>query len=242
MSLTAEEIARRESEVMCDPETVKVRVRVERIGQLVVPDARGSLEEQAIFKVFTFEDNHILERATRYEQPVGDRGDTASATEPNEFRRLMVKRNLLDWSLDLPIERENGWMTPECYEKVSRVAAPLVDAFLREFETKSWVTEEDERLINRQSAILFSESSRGVADACEAVSLFCTLGNYWEKFGLNKDNLRQIPHREYLLLKLMIGREADAIRAKTSPRKQPVTRIAGAGGRTRPSMAKRIPL
>jgi len=242
MSLAAEEIAKREWEAMSNPDEVRVRIRVSRVGSIYTPNPEGSLEEEAVFKVFTFGDNHILEKATGYKEHVGDRGNEVTVTEPNEFKRLMVKRNLLSWTLDIPIERCDGWMTPECYERVSRIAAPVLDAFIREFELKSYVTEEEERLINRQSAILFSESSRGVADACEAVSLFCTLGNYWEKFGINKNSLVHFPQREYLMLKLMIGRESDAIRTKTSAKKQPVTRIAGRGGRTRPSTGKRISL
>lgn len=241
MTLTAEQIAKREWEAMSEPDIVRVKVGVSRVGNLCLPDSNSSDKEEAVFKVLTFGDNHILDKATRYEEVLGDRRGITTITEPNEFRRLMVKKNLLDWSLDIPIERENGWMTTECYERVSRTAAPILDAFLSEFEAKSWITEDEEKTINRQSAILFSDSSRGVADACEAVSLFCTLGNYWEKFGLGRDELREIPYREYLLLKLMIGKESDATKAKSNrATNKGGTRVAGRGGRTRPSAGRRI--
>jgi len=243
MSLTAEQVARREWEAMTEPDKVKVKVRVSQRGNVYFPDPDGPEEEEATFSVFTFGDNHVIDKATRYEEDAGDRGDSITVTEPNEFRRLMIKKNLLDWSLGIPIEREGGWMTPECYERVSRVAAPILDAFLKEFEAKSGITEEEERIINRQSVILFSENSRGVTDACEAVSLFCTLGNYWEKFGLNRDALAYIPQREYLLLKMMIGKESDSIKTKAGRKKKTGgTRIAGPGGRTRPMGGTRIPL
>jgi hypothetical protein len=78
-----------------------------------------------------------------------------------------------------------------------------------------------------------------VADACEAVSLFCTLGNYYEKFGLDRDRLWELPYREYLLLKMMIRQEGEARQREESRRKTSAhsgTKIvAGHGGRARPS-------
>jgi len=146
-----------------------------------------------------------------------------------------VKRNLLSWTLDIPIEREDGWMTAECYERVKNVPAPLMEAFLDEFESSATVSRKEEEKITRQSIVLFGRNSRGVADACEAVSMFCTLGNFWEKFGIGKRvSITDMPFREYMMLKMMVGKENEAIKPTTSPRK-PLTKIAGAGGRPRAS-------
>jgi len=241
MSLTAEEIARREWEAMSDPDQVKVKVRVSERYGLLLPDDNGEREEEAVFKILTFGDNHVLEKATRYTVESEETRGRTNAYDPNEFRRLLLKKNLLFWTLSVPIEREEGWMTPECYERIGTIPAPLLEAFLDGFEHQTAITEEEERILHRQASILFSESSRGVSDACEAVSLFCTLGNYWEKFGLDKDKLRDFPQKEYLLLKMMIGKESEAIKSKHKS-SQPTTRIAGPGGRTRPSRGKRIPM
>ena len=242
LSSTAEKEARRIWTALSEPEKVHVHVSVSWASGLCLPDKEGQDEVQATFSTFTFGDNHVIEMASSSRVRVGERGtSTMTDTEPNEFRRLLVKKNLLSWSLDIPIEREDGWMTPESYERVSRVPAPLMQAILIQYEGTMGITDEEEAIINRQSGILFSENSRGVTDACEAVGLFCTLGNFWEKFGVGRNELPVLPYREYLLLKMMVGKEGEAMRHRTRP-KQSQTKVAGPGGRIRPSAGKRIAL
>ena len=125
-------------------------------------------------------------------------------------------------------------MTAESYRRVSSVPAPLLEALLDKYEERIQVSKEDEELIHRQSAILFSKNSRGVADACEAVSLYCTLGNYWEKFGLDRFSILSLPYREYLMLKIMIGKEGES--HKVAHHKPSPSRVA-MGGSIRPSRA-----
>ena len=203
---------------------------------MCLPSPSGDREEEAVFSVVTFGDNHAIEKAVTSEMDVGDGRTKVSVADLNEYKRLLVKRSLLSWTLDIPVERDaSGWMTKECYERVSRIPAPLMAAFLRGLEDSMDVTDDEERRIDRQSALLFSRTGRGVADACEAVSMFCTLGNYWEKFGLNKFELPKLPYKEYLLLKIMLGKEAEASRVASRPKPGSTTKIAGAGGRVRPS-------
>ena len=114
----------------------------------------------------------------------------------------------------------------------------MMEAFLDRFEQSIQVTEQEEKMMERQSAVLFGKTGRGVADACEAVSLFCTLGNFAEKFGIDRFQLPGLPMREYTLLKMMIGKEGDASRRNNTMGKPKAnTRIATAGGRIRPSRA-----
>jgi len=244
-TITAEETARREWDSIQSPDKVDVRVNARWLGNIFLPCGEGeqaSEEVRATFGAFTFGDNFVIEKATMKVIHVGDREGEVITQEPNEFRRLMVKKSLLEWSLPILIERDNGWMTSECYQRVGSVAGPLMDALLNEFHKSTIVTEEEERLIDRQCAILFSEHSRGVANACEAVSMFCTLGSFWEKFGINRDNIPAVPLREYIMLKAMMRKEGEALKSKARPKNTGGTRIAGAGGKTRPSAGKRIAL
>jgi len=233
--ISSEELAKREYEMLFDPNQIRVRVRVSWRNGVCLPDAKGKCEETAVFKVLTFGDNHVFEKVTAYEMSV-DRGlGRVSTYDVNEYKRLMVKRNLLSWTLDVPIERQDGWMTPECYARVSRIPAPLMEAFIEGFESRAYPTKDEEETIIKQSLVLFSKNSRGVADACEAVSAFCTLGNFWEKFGVGRGvPIQEMPYREYLMLKIVIGKENDAMRVRTAPRK-PMTRIMGPGGKLMPS-------
>jgi hypothetical protein len=236
MNITAEDTARNEWEALMQPDQVKVKVNVSWASGICLPDDKAEDEEEAIFSTLTFGDNLVIEKAVSCEIKVEGKKYPVKAIDLHEFRRLVVKKNLLSWSLDIPIERQNGWMTTECYEKVGSVPAPLMEAFLDKYEASIQVTEAEQKLMERQSAVLFGKQGKGVADACEAVSLFCTLGNFAEKFGIDRFQLPELPMREYTLLKMMIGNEGDATR-RNNPVGKPKsnTRIATGGGRIRPS-------
>jgi len=236
MNTTAEDTARAEWETLMQPDQVRVKVPVCWKGGVCLPDEKSDDMEEAIFSTLTFGDNLVIEKAVTYEIEMKGKKYPVKAIDLHEFRRLVVKKNLLSWSLNIPIKRENGWMTKECYDRVGSVPAPLMEAFLDKFETSIQVTDKEEKLMERQSAILFGKQGKGVADACEAVNLFCTLGNFSEKFGIDRFQLPGLPMREYTLLKMMIGKEGDANR-RNSPMGKPKsnTRIATGGGRIRPS-------
>ena len=131
-------------------------------------------------------------------------------------------------------------MTRGCYQRVANIPAPLMDAFLDGFEERISITDEEEQTIMRQAAVLFSKDSRGVTNACEAVSLYCTLGNQWEKFGLNREALPRLPQREYIMLKMMLNKESESMKTQARASKPPTTRIATGGGRVRSSRGVRV--
>ena len=247
--LQEEQIARRQCEELYDPDHVRVKIRTSWKMGFCLPDEKGESEESAVFTTMTFGDNFAIEKGTSYEVELGERMSggkaTTHVTDIVEYKRLLVKRNLVAWSLDIPIERDySGWMTPECYARVSSVPAPLLEAFVRKFEESVEVSEEEEQRISKQCALLFSKSGHGVADACEAVSLFCTLGNFSEKFGISRDYLPKMSYKEFLLLKIMIGKESDSMR-QSAPRGGSggaLSQIIGPGGRARPSRGTKIAL
>lgn len=239
--MAAEQIARREAELRENRDRVPVSVRVRREGSICIPDMDGEIEEKAFFSVMTVGDHMLIEEACRYEVDRGD-GETLLQVDFNEVRRLTLKRNLLSWTLDVPVEREYGWITPESYKRVGSVGAPLVEAFLDGFWERSMVTDEEEKTMNKQASILFGKSSRGVSDACEGVRLYCTMSSQWDKFGIKEEELDNMPYRKYLMLRLMVGYENEAMKRESVPKTPTGTRIAGKGGRTRPSQGKRIPL
>lgn len=250
MSSTAEQIARKQCAELYDPDHVTVRVRTSWRCGCCLPDEDGDGEETAVFATMLFGDNYAIDRATSYEVEVGEKLNgggkvMARVTDINEYKRLLVKRNLLSWTLDIPIVRDQaGWMTPASYARVSNVPAPLLEAFVRKFEESVEVSDEEEEQISRQSAMLFSKSGHGVTDACEAVSKFCTLGNFSEKFGVNRELLPRMPYKEFLLLKIMIAKESDALRVQQGPRGGggASSKVVGQGGRPRASRGVKIPL
>lgn len=246
MSLTAEEFAKREYEAMTEPNKVRVKVRVSWVGGICLPDPEGKDVEHAVFGILTFGDNHCIEKATSYDVDIKESGLLKlkiKAIDVHEYKRLMVKRSLLCWSLDIPIERDaSGWMTADCYRRVSAIPAPLMDAFLTEFEKMATISDDEERIVNKQATMLFSKNSRGVTDACEAVSMFCTLGNFWEKFGWSKELLPNVPYKEYLMMKIMMGKESESVRHQANQKPGGRSKIIGKGGRPTASRGVSIPL
>jgi len=219
---------------LSDPTKTIVSVNVRWLGRICVPTANSKEKESATFKVLTFGDNKILDDATSIDVKMSEM-ESVSSTDLNEYRRLLLRRNLLSWTLDIPIEREDGWMTQGCYNRVKNVSAPLINAFLDEYEKDIAITHEEEETIARQSVILFSKHSRGVANACDAVSQFCTLGSFWEKFGIGSGrSIDDMSYKDYTRLKMMMSRENEAMRVNTAPRKN-LSRITGPGGRVMPS-------
>lgn len=242
MSLDFDGIARHKAVLLRTPDRIPVRVKVRWEGSLCIPDENGENEEEAVFKMMTYGDHLIVEQACRdYESEDGTRRRHIRY-DFNEMRRLMLKRSLLGWSLDVPIERENDWLTKECYERVGRVPAPLIEAFLEGYWRYSEISEDDEEMITRQAMVLFGKNSSGVSDAHEAIHLYCNMTAQWDKFGLKDEDLMNMPYRKYIMLKMMIGFENEAMKRQTSIRQAPTTRIAGKGGRTRPSQGQRIPM
>ncbi|MHA2067466.1 MAG: hypothetical protein ACXABY_24125 [Candidatus Thorarchaeota archaeon] len=236
-----EAMARAHADLMSNPNEVVVSIPVATIDGIMVPHYAGEREEKAIFKVMSFGDYMLMEKACRYAQERED-GKKIYEVDFNEVRRLSLKRNLLSWSLDIPVERANGWMTPEAYERVGEVCGPLMEAFLDGFWMKSELTKDEEDEMERQASVLFGKHSRGVSNPCEAVRLYCTMGSQWDKFGIKEEELDDMSYRKYIMLKKMVSYENEAMKRQSAAKKPANTRIAGAGGRTRVSQGQRIAL
>jgi hypothetical protein len=200
-----------------------------------VPDKNGEEEVWALFRRLTCGDYWEIEQKTL--MCVGEGREELRYIDNETTKKMMIQRLLIDWNLDIALEfdDETGCLTEACYERVKKVSAPLMNALLAEYEKTNEPNEEDEAKIDRQSATLFGKDTRGVSNPCETVSLFCTLGNFWEKFGLNRFDLRKLPYREFIMLRIMMQKEAEHMRVQMRSRPRSETKIAGAGGRTRPS-------
>lgn len=238
---TAVEIAQRETELLDNPGRVRVSVNVSWQDGLCLPDDESDDEEEAVFNVMTFGDHLVFDKACRYYEDID--GHKVSSVDYNEMRRLSLRRNLADWTLDVPIERHNGWLTDECYERVSGIPAPLIEAFLDGFWKSSEIDSEEEKTINKQAGILFRKNSGGVSNACETVRMFCTMSSFAEKFNMSHEDIRALPFRDYVRLKMMVDHENESMKKEQgSDKKKSETKVAGRDGKARPSKGEKIPM
>ena len=228
----------REFSLLFTPEFVTVRVKVQWLNDILcVPSVSGEEVVEAEFTPMTCGIYWEIEKESEYiveyqksEIPENDR---------QTMRTLYLQRGLKKWSLPVPLEfNDIGHLTEECMARVTSLPAPLITAILAKYEETMYIDSEEEVEISKQAARLFRKNSQGVENACEAVSLYCTLGNFWDKFGLNRFQLREIPYRDFMRLRLMVSKEhkAHATEPRGSQGTGSNTRVS-TGGRTRPSRA-----
>ena len=55
---------------------------------------------------------------------------------------------------------------------------------------------------------MFHPNGNGVHNAHEAVSLYCNLSSFWDKFGLNYFDLQRLPQDVYAKLREVLSRES----------------------------------
>jgi len=235
MSLTPEELERRESAARMDSDKVDVRVGVIIWNGMVMPVADEIAErfEKAVFKRMTVGDNEVIEKIVSYKGQRPD-GKPQMLLDVFEYKRMLLKKNLLSWTLGVPVNREDGWVTRECYKKIAGMSGTLVGALVEKYEDSMIIDDAEEALIDRQAAILFGKNSGGVADPCKAVSLYCNLERFSEKFGIGREELDNMSYKDFKRLRIMSSKEAVAGRVSAAVSKTPVTKIAS-GGRTRQS-------
>ena len=147
---------------------------------------------------------------------------------------IVLRWMLKEWSLPIPLERlEDGQLTDESYGRVLSVHPHLLDHFVRQYVETLFLPDQEKQRIARQSMLLFSPKGKGVHDACDAISLFCTLAGFWDKFGLNYFDLQKLPQDVFVKLRTVMGFEMEMQQAKAaSAAKQPrVTQGRGKGKR-----------
>ena len=89
--------------------------------------------------------------------------------------------------------------------------------------------------IDRQCAVLFSDSSNGVTEASRAVSLYCTLSNFWDKFGLNKFDLEKLSYKDFCYLRFVVGKESESTKRRLNKGRNKSNGRISMGGKVRPS-------
>jgi hypothetical protein len=236
----AEVEAAKEWELLQISDEVQVCEKCTWDGSFLLPKEEGDIEVRAVFKTMTHGDYKEIEMACRceIEQP---KGPPLVQMDYEVSRKLILQRMLLRWNLDMELEHDErtGWLTDECLERVCRLPAPLVTALMCQYENTLGITADEEKLIDRQAAILFAKNSKGVKNACEAVSLYCTSSGFWDKFGLNRFDLNGLPQREFIMMRIMLSKDNEAQTRQMNEANRPVsnTRIAGPGGKSRPSRA-----
>jgi len=235
-SMVEEDVNRNaDYKVVATPAFVRVDLRARPFGESYTPDVNGDFTVWAEFGNMLMSDEWMMEQFTK-RMAKDERGEEKVMYDYEERKLLAYRFLLKKWNLNIELEHESGtgWLTEECWKKVISQPAPLLGDIMEKYQETMYMTPEEEAEITKQCAILFSPHSKGVTNGCQAITLYCTLGNFWEKFGINRFDLAKLPYKEYIQLRMVLSRDMDSQRRKHSAKGSP-TRVSGPGGKTRPS-------
>lgn len=129
-----------------------------------------------------------------------------------------------DWTLPIELIFDNEILTDECFEKVLTIHPNILRILIEKFEQTLFLTEADKDVIIKQSRILFKDGG-GVEGPHEAISLYCDLTSFWDKFGLNYFDLQKLPYETYLKLKTVLQHETTFRNIEAN--KQPTAKLSG---------------
>lgn len=224
--------------------TVRVEIPVALRGEMLVPSEKSDDVLEAKLRCMMTEDYLKIERECT-EVLVDRKNRVEFKIDSVGMRGLVLRRSLLEWNLDFPLEHDesNGWLSDSCWEHVQGLPAPLMAAIVSKYERSFTIGDDEMRVINRQSLVLFGKSSGGVAHPCEAVSLFCNLSGFWKQFGIDRQAMTDLPYLDYMRLRIMISNENEAMtrQMKSQTSSAPKARVSGRGGRSRPSQGIVVP-
>jgi hypothetical protein len=226
---------------MVRPSIMEVRFSVEKFQGFYLPNINGSEEIVAKFRTLTFDDHNIIyQMATKLVKDEKAK-DYVTITDYMEMKKLALRRQLISWNLGIEIEYDGAWIREDIFERICNVSGPLLMKMLSMYEEMSNLTQDEEEMMTRQSGLLFSGGAGGVASPCEAVSMYCNLSRFWDKFGLNKNDLKELSYREYLMLRTMSVNDDEAQRrASKAASTTSNTRVAGKGGKIRGSRGVKV--
>ena len=200
----------------------------------IIPIVRdgGKDKIEASFKTPSLSDFQSIEKMAKGE----------AESDPDVFRKWAFRRCLVDWSLDVPVERAGDWLSGACFKRILGLHAAIIDFLAINFERKCfYLSKDEEETLVKQSAMLFSPNGRGVSDACEGITMFCNLGNMWDKFGFTDSSMGDMKFVDYMRLKFIMAKEGEFSKTtgRISQASHP-TMISGANGRTVPSRARPV--
>ena len=81
-------------------------------------------------------------------------------------------------------------------------------------------TEEEEKRLAKQSAILFGNGNP-VNNPHPAIVLYCDLTAFWQKFGLNYYDIQKLPQDTFNMLRRIMQLDNSSKKTETTPRPTP---------------------
>lgn len=150
---------------------------------ILFPDDNGDIEFIAKFHKMTYEKFNEIE----------------SKINKNEYTYNEVKRNYLKNLISINLlEGIDG-----VYFLPYKVVSKMLELYMEKCE----LSDDDEFNLNKQSSLVFN--GKPVMNAHEGISLYCLLSSFYEKFGMTLKDIKNLPYKQFLELKLLMSKEND---------------------------------
>lgn len=110
---------------------------------------------------------------------------------PRLIREWLLRHQVKGWTFREKLTFENGMLDDSSFEKVMSLPGPVLSRIIGQFN-KDMLSDDEKNDIARQSVLLFG-SAGTVENPHPLVSLYVTLSDMWQKFGLNYFDLQRLP-------------------------------------------------
>lgn len=191
---------------------VVLRIGITNRNGVFLPDLNGEEILTACFKNMTIDDNFAIEKFS-YERKSNSNGMDISASNFLTYKMLLLRRLLVSIDEFKP-ERKNGWIVEKDWNKIKAYNGMIISYLINEYEKTISVSDDDEKILERQSASLFGTDNGKVMNPHPGISMYCTLGSIWEKFGIDVSKLGDMTFDRFLMIKQIMGNEAEQTRKR----------------------------
>ena len=188
---------------------VVVKVNVSPYQGFYLPDNQGKESIVSVWNKMTIEDSMVIEKMSFQFKTIGQ--VDASGIDYIAYRSILFRRNLCAIE-DFWPERKNGWIVEKDWNRIKTFNAMILNSMLSDYEMTTIMSEEDEKLIDRQSVTLFGSENGRVANPHPAVSMYCLLSGIWEKFGLDITKIKQMRQEDYSKIRAVMAKESEIMK------------------------------
>ena len=114
-----DEQLRKEYRMLCGDDNVRIEIRVRKHGNAWIPDRHGESIVWAVFRKMRVSDFWIIEKFATRKEDVD--GNEFVDYDGEEIKRQVLRFQLLEWNLDVPLEfDEDNRLTEECWNTVMK--------------------------------------------------------------------------------------------------------------------------
>lgn len=131
-----------------------------------------------------------------------------------KLKEYILRHMVIDWCFDTPLVFDQyGYLTEESYQSLLNLHPRILRAIMSKYRYRLDLTKEEEGKLERDCYVIF-EKGNSISNANEYLSLYLELSSFWEKFGMNYNDVLDLPHEVYEGLKKIMSAENKSMSAK----------------------------